>query len=125
MTLSPDFDAPALARTVEGLTEAEIDALPFGTIRLAEDGHVVMVSQAEVRLSGRGARPYLGLHFFADIAPCFAAPEFLGRIERAQAAGTIDIGFGIVGDFDDADKELEVRVQSCTGGGVWIFIRRG
>jgi hypothetical protein len=36
----------------------------------------------------------------------------------------VDIEFGHVGDFDDADKELRCRILSATGGGLWGFIQR-
>jgi hypothetical protein len=49
---------------------------------------------------------------------------FRGRIERALAAGHLDITFSHTGDFDDKAKELTVRVQSATGGGCWIFMKR-
>jgi len=124
MTLYPDFETPALARAVEALSEASIDALPFGVIRLAEDGSVQVYNQGERQLAGRGSRPVLGQNFFTEIAPCFARPDYLGRIERAQAAGTVDLEFGIVGDFDMAEKELRVRIQSAALGGIWIFMCR-
>jgi photoactive yellow protein len=124
MTALPEFDTPDLARAVEALPEAAIHALAFGAIRLAADGSVAFFSEAEARLSGRGERPVLGRNYFAEIAPCFATPEYLGRIERAQSGGTLDIEFGIVGDFDDAAKELRVRVQSAAQGGIWIFTDR-
>jgi photoactive yellow protein len=124
MTVLPDFDTPALARAVEALSEASIDALPFGVIRLAANGAVQFYSQGEARLSGRGSRPVLGQNYFTEIAPCFANDDYLLRIERAQAEGRLDIEFGIVGDFDNAEKELRVRVQSASQGGIWIFTHR-
>lgn len=124
MTDLPDFDTPKLAQAVEALSESAIDDLPYGVIRLAEDGSVRLYNKAEGELSGYGTRPVIGKTFFTDIAPCFARPDFLGRIERAGASGTVDIEFGAVGDFNQANKELQVRVQSASRGGLWIFIRR-
>ncbi len=121
---SVTFEAPALARAVEALTPAEIDALPFGAIRVAEDGTVAFYSAGERRLSGYGNRPTVGLRFFTDIAPCMNTPAFAGRIVRAQQEGTLDIEFEYVGDFDDREKELRVRVQSASAGGFWIFMQR-
>jgi len=50
--------------------------------------------------------------------------KFRGRIDRALAAGTLDITFSFIGDFNDPNRELDVRVQSATNGGYWIFMRR-
>ena len=38
-------------------------------------------------------------------------PNFRGRIERALAAGSLDLEFTHVGDFSDRDRELTVRVN--------------
>jgi photoactive yellow protein len=120
----PDFEDPDLARNVEALTEAEVDALPFGAIRLDSEGVVQVYSRAERHLSGSGDRERLGLDFFSQIAPCMDTPSFRGRIERARAAGHLDLEFGYVGDFIDRERELTVRVQPDTQGGLWIFMRR-
>ena len=120
----PGFDHDDLAAAIERLPVEALDALPFGAVRLNADGDVVVFSGAEKRLSGYGDRPALGRHFFTRIAPCMDTPGFRGRIERALAAGDVDIEFGWVGDFSDAGRELRVRVQPASGGGCWIFMQR-
>lgn len=118
------FDARDLARQVEALGEAEIDALPFGAIRLDEKGAVTFFSKAERDLSGYGARPTVGKIFFTDIAPCMADAGFRGRLEAARGRGTLDIAFSWTGDFADRRREMRVRIQSASDGGVWIFMQR-
>jgi photoactive yellow protein len=118
------FDARDLARQVEALGEAEIDALPFGAIRLDEKGAVTFFSKAERDLSGYGARPTVGKIFFTDIAPCMADAGFRGRLEAARDRGTLDIAFSWTGDFADRRREMRVRIQSASDGGVWIFMQR-
>jgi photoactive yellow protein len=120
----PDFEDPDLARMVEALPEPEVDALPFGAVRLDKAGVVQIYSQAERDLSGSGDHQRIGLDFFAQIAPCMDTPGFRGRIERARAAGQLDLEFGFVGDFADRERELTVRVQPASDGGLWIFMRR-
>lgn len=120
-----DFDVPDLARQVEQLAAADIHSLPYGVVRLDDDGKIIFFNEAEARLSGYGRRDDpVGRNFFTEVAPCLATPQFLGRIDRARASGTIDIEFGAVGDFDDLDKELRFRIQSASDGGVWIFTQR-
>jgi len=120
----PGFDTPHLARAVEALSDAAVDSLPFGAIRLDDDGVVAYYSAAERRLSGSGDRVRIGIDFFSRIAPCMDNPDFRGRIERARTAGTLDLEFSHVGDFEDRDRELTVRIQSASAGGLWIFMRR-
>ena len=122
--LLPDFDRPDLARAVEALPPGALDGLPFGAIRLDAAGLVVAYSEVERQLSGSGDLPRLGLDFFAQVAPCMDTPLFRGRIERARAAGRLDLEFGWIGDFADRLRSLRVRVQSAVDGGTWIFMLR-
>jgi photoactive yellow protein len=119
-----DFDTPRLAQAIERLTVDEVDALPYGAIRLDAEGRVTFYSKAEARLSGYGSRPSIGKVFFSEIAPCMDNDGFLGRIEAARRQGALDLEFGWIGDFEDRDRALRVRVQSSSDGGVWVFISR-
>jgi photoactive yellow protein len=120
----PDFDTPNLARAVEDLTPDQVDALPFGVIRLDAQDTVVLLNKTEAQQSGYDARPARGHGFFTDVAPCLDNGYFKGRIDKARRAGTLDIAFSFVGDFCDREREFDVRVQSSSGGGYWIFHRR-
>jgi photoactive yellow protein len=120
----PDYGADDLAVQVESLTEMQIDALPFGAIRLNAEGVVEYYSNAERRLSGSGDRERLGLHFFDEIAPCMDNDQYRGRIAEAVSRGTLDLEFTHIGDFEDRERELTVRIQSARDGGYWIFMRR-
>ncbi len=121
---NPRFDDPDLAASVAGLSAADIDALPFGVIRLDPQGVVRIYNAAERALSGSGSRPRLGLCFFTEVAPCMNNAGFRGRIERALAAGHLDVEFGWTGDFHDAERSFHVRAQSAGDGGCWIFLQR-
>lgn len=122
--MTTDYNSRDLARQVEALDDAQIDALPFGAIRLDASGTVRYYSNAERQLSGSGDRERLGKPFFTEIAPCMDNAGFKGRIDGAIAAGTLDLEFTHVGDFDDRERELTVRIQSASDGGYWIFMRR-
>jgi photoactive yellow protein len=119
-----DYHVPHLAREVERLSEGQIDALPFGAIRLTAEGEVEYYSAAERRLSGSGERQRVGLHFFDQVAPCMDNEHYRGRIQQAVATGTLDLEFSHIGDFADSERELTVRIQSSSTGGYWIFMRR-
>jgi photoactive yellow protein len=118
------FESPNLAREVEKLSSAELDSLAFGVIGLDANDVVRVFNQAEQVNSGFGHRTTLGKLFFVDIAPCMDNGYFKGRIDRARKTGALDISFTFVGDFEDRDRELAVRVQATSDGGVWIFHKR-
>ncbi|MFO0593163.1 MAG: PAS domain-containing protein [Polyangiaceae bacterium] len=120
----PSFDDPGLAVAVEQLTPDQLGALPFGVIHLDTSGRVTLYNAAEEALSGKEAAAVVGHPFFTDIAPCMNTPNFRGRIDRAAATGKVDIELLHVGDFSDRDREIQVRVQSASHGGLWIFLHR-
>jgi photoactive yellow protein len=119
-----DFSDPELAKAVEALSDEEKHALPFGVIKLDEKGLVTFFSATEARQSGYKRRPTLGLDFFLSIAPCMGVPEFKGRVDDARRRGAVDIEMGWVGDFDDPNREMVVRIRSASDGGLWIFLNR-
>ena len=90
----PAYDDTNLAEKVERLSEAQINALPFGAIHLNAGGEVTFYSEAERRLSGSGDLPRIGLDFFHEIAPCMDNPDYRGRIDQAIARGTLPPPFG-------------------------------
>jgi photoactive yellow protein len=114
----------ALPARAEELSSEELDALPFGVVRLDPAGKVTFYSRTEGEQSGYGVRRAIGLEFFTRMAPCMATPERLRQIDEARRAGTLDILFEQVGDFDDAERELRVRLVSASDAGLWLFIER-
>src|SRR6185437_11845292 len=96
----PDFSVPRLAEAVERLSAEQVDALPFGAVLLDPTGAVVRYSNTERRQSGF-PHAVEGRLFFTDIAPCMNTPSLKGRIDRAMAAGLLDIEFEHIGDFTD------------------------
>lgn len=119
------FNQHDLAQAVEALDRPAVDRLPFGAIRLDAKGVVTLFNATEARESGFGDRPSVGQNFFVHVAPCMSAPGFLGLIEDAKRKGTVDIELGWVGDFNDRDREMQVRILSASDGGLWIFNMRG
>src|SRR4051794_19146312 len=100
----PDFETPDLAAVVEALSREDIDRLPFGVIGLNPDGSARVFNKTEAQLSGYKNRPAHGRRFFVDVAPCMNNGYFKERIDKALKAGTLDISFSFVGDFNDRDR---------------------
>lgn len=119
-----NITAAELRARVEQTPTAVLDWLAYGVIHLDAAGEVTFFSRTEARQSGFGERNPLGKKFFTELAPCMGSAEFLERIDQARKAGTLDITFEQIGDFDDAERELRVRVISAAAGGAWIFIQR-
>lgn len=120
-----NLTAPQLRAALEESSTEVLDQLPFGVIRLSPEGKVVYFSRSEAEQSGFRHRSAIGLGFFSELAPCLAEPAFVERVEQARAAAVLDITFEHIGDYDDAERELLVRMLSASDGGVWVCLQRG
>ena len=74
------------ARLAE-MSKEELDALPYGAIRLSPYGTVLSYNATEARLAGRVPEQVLGRNFFLDVAPCTDVQEFHGRFMTLVCGG--------------------------------------
>jgi photoactive yellow protein len=119
---SVDFDARDLAARIEKIGRKDVDVLPFGAIELDREGNVLFYSEAEATQSGYGPVA-AGQNLYA-LSSCLDSDGFRGRITRAMEEGPVDLEFGWSGDYADPKRDLRIRVQSSSRGGVWICIER-
>lgn len=120
----PSFEAEDLASRVAQMNSHDIDALPFGVIRLDAEGRVSFFSRREAQLSGVGTQPTISRLFFSELAPCMDAGGIRSAVERAVSAGDFDLEFDHFGDFADATRHIRIRALPDGAGGVWLFTLR-
>lgn len=75
--------------TIAGMTDHELDCLPFGMLELDPKGTVVRMNRIEGEIVGYDPATVIGQSFFADVAPCTNTPEFLGRFQEGVARGEL------------------------------------
>jgi len=63
------------------------DLLPYGFIRLDEQGIVLEYNTAESALSGLPRDGVVGRNFFRTVAPCTCVKAFEGRVQEMIAGG--------------------------------------
>lgn len=123
MTDPTDLDREACER-ITTVSEAELDALPFGAIKLDPAGTVLAYNRAEAAFSERDPERVIGRNFFSDIAPCTDVKEFRERYRAGVAKGELHEKFHFV--FDLARGRVEVVItlffdqRRNTG---WVFVR--
>lgn len=114
---------PRMLTKIDGLTPAELDALPFGAIQLDRDGKILQFNEYEANLSNRRAPDTVGWNFFRDVAPCTNVREFHGRfiegVERGELEATFDFRFA----FRQAPRDVRVTLfYSAPTATVWVFV---
>lgn len=116
-------DAPT--ESLESLTMAELDRLPFGAIQLDGEGKVLRYNLSEAKISGRDPQRVIGRNFFDDVAPCTNVQEFAGQFREGFARKQLDVMFPYVFDFKMQPTKVWVRLfYSAATDTAWVFVRR-
>jgi len=101
------------AGTVEALSDAELDQLPFGVICLDGEGWIHRYNVAEAVFARLDRATVLGKHFFRQIAPCTATPEFEGRFQafiRRPPTDCLVETFRYIFDFSFGAQEVVIEL---------------
>jgi photoactive yellow protein len=118
-----ELDAEDLAR-VASMGRDELDALPFGIIRVDPDGVVREFNAYEQEGSTFARDAVLGRRF-ADIAPCTLVQEFTDAVDRCRDGTERDRVLRFVFPHRDAHVAVTVRIFCDDAGQLWIFVSRG
>ncbi|HEX6160994.1 MAG TPA: PAS domain-containing protein [Thermoanaerobaculia bacterium] len=116
---------PALIlEQIDGLTNRELDALPFGAIQLDREGTILQFNEYEANLSNRRAPETVGRHFFSEVAPCTNVREFYGRFREGIEMGALNVTFDYRFAFKQAPRNVRVTLfYSAPTGTVWVFVQ--
>src|SRR5690606_10036418 len=68
---------------------ADLDALPFGAIRVDAGGTITSFNAYEQRLAGLAPETVIGRRF-VDVAPCTQVREFVSAVDEGRARGSLD-----------------------------------
>lgn len=109
--------------TIAKMPRAELDALPFGVMRLDGEGRIVSYNTFEARAAGRAQANVVG-QYFKDVAPCVLVKEFVDDVERSRHAPVDDV-LRFVFPHHGGDCLVSVRVYaSDPDSGLFLFISK-
>lgn len=112
------------AADLSRMTEEELNALPFGAIRLSHYGTVLRYNATEGRLTGRTPERVLGRDFFLDVAPCTDVQEFRGRFVELAKESEISIFQEFSFEFP-FEPPLRVNITLLRDRGdksIWVLV---
>jgi two-component system, chemotaxis family, sensor kinase Cph1 len=108
---------------VKGLSPAELDALPFGVIRVDRGGRVLAYNASEARLVDKSPGEVVGKDFFAEVAPCTNVQDFAGRFRDGIARGRIHETFPYRFSFERGPVHVMVTIHhEQADEDAWIFV---
>ncbi|HEX6083368.1 MAG TPA: photoactive yellow protein [Thermoanaerobaculia bacterium] len=109
---------------IDRMNESELDALPFGAIRLDRDGNILSYNMTESKLTGRDPKRVIGRNFFRDVAPCTNVQAFAGRFRDGVAKKEMHAIFPYRFDFQMAPRDVTVTLfYSKQTDTAWVFVR--
>ena len=119
---TPSVDGHIHAR-LPALTRAQLDALPFGVIGVADDGRVLEYNSFEERLSGRRRTDVLGRCFFTEVAPCTNNRLLRGRFREGVASGHLDLSTDYTFTYRVAPRLVRLHLfRDGDTGTNWLLV---
>ena len=110
--------------SIDRMSAEELDALPFGAIRLDRTGKILSYNMTESKLTGRDPKRVIGRNFFSDVAPCTNVQAFAGRFREGVAKGDMHVIFPYRFDFEMAPRDVSVTLfYSKQTDTAWVFVR--
>ncbi|QDU84479.1 Photoactive yellow protein [Planctomycetes bacterium Pla163] len=116
--------SPALGLLAD-MSDAELDELEFGVVKIDDHGFVESYNRYESRLTGLASEDAIGRHFFRDIAPCTNNALFRGLFERGLAENRLNHLFPYTFTYRMQPTNVKVHLfrdsVTCTN---WVLISR-
>jgi photoactive yellow protein len=102
---------------LDDLSDAELDALPFGAIALDGEGTVLRYNLYESRFARIDRNQVVGRNFFLDVAHCTRTEAFEGRFRAFASAGRDEAveRFEYLFDFKFGAQEVSVEIVRAGG----------
>ena len=114
--------APHDLQRLAALSPAQLDALPFGAIRIDQEGRIRTFNDYEARASHRAPSKVIGM-LFAQLAPCTMVKEFVSTIEEGFQNHEMDRVLRFTFPRHGASCVVAVRLYyDAAFAQMWIFI---
>lgn len=109
---------------IAAMSPTEIDALPFGVIRLDDDGRVKTYNTFESNAARLPQEDVIGKRF-VDIAPCIVVKDFVSSLERTRTGKAVDKVLRFVFPHHRAACVVSVRLYLAEGDNqLWLFVSK-
>lgn len=115
---------PATAEELSAMTREQLDALPYGAIKLDRQGTILSYNASEARLSGRTPESVIGRNFFTEVAPCTQVHEFYDRFLELVQYRAVNRDFDFVFTFDPPLKVHITLLYERHEEAVWVLVDR-
>jgi len=123
-TDSLHFEDEDLGEKLRRASDEEIDGLPFGVIRVDDEGLIEFFNQYESNLSGMEPEEVMGRNFFTEVAPCTNNRLFRGRFKKGVRRGELDETFTYTYTYKMRPTLVDIRLYRDDAGNNWITVQK-
>jgi photoactive yellow protein len=117
------FVSDDVIRRLGQLGRDEADELPFGAVRVDDEGRIELYNKWESELAGVPVASAEGKSFFKEIAPCTNNRLVRGRFQEGIEKGEMDFELKYTFTYKMKPTNVKIRaVKDPVSKSNWIFV---
>ena len=106
------------------LSQMEADALPFGVIKVENDGTVAIYNKWESDMAGVSKDQAVGQNFFKEVAPCTNNRLVFGRFRKGIEKGELDSVVPYTFTYRMNPTNVDLHLYHDPGSKTnWVFVK--
>ncbi len=109
---------------VNSMSDAELNALDFGVVRVDNQGKILFYNRYESDLAGISPAEATGKNFFYDVAPCTNNRLFLGSFQQGVRDAALHILFFYTFTYRMKPTYVKVVLLKTKPDDNWIFVQK-
>ena len=119
-----DFASEYLA-DLPTMSRQQIDSLPFGVVKVSDNGIIELYNATESQLSGVAANQAEGKNFFTQVAPCTNNRIFFGRFSDGVSKSDLNVKIAYTFTYKMRPTNVAVHMfRHNTTATNWILIKK-
>jgi photoactive yellow protein len=119
------FVSTGFLESLDHLTQEQADRVPFGVVRLDDNGVVQLYNAWESEMAGVSIDRSVGRNFFTEVAPCTNNRLFFGRFADGVVRRTLDVEFNYTFTYRMRPTNVTIRLyRAGAASSNWVFVAK-
>ena len=118
------FVPQEILNKLANLNQSEADALPFGVVKVDNEGQVSIYNKWESDMAGVARDQAIGQNFFKEVAPCTNNRLVFGKFKKGVEKGKLDsvVPYTFTYRMNPTNVDLHLYHDSSSKSN-WVFVR--
>lgn len=118
------FAKPDVLAKLDTMSKAELDKLPFGTVKVDDAGVIKEYNKYESQLANVTQAAAMGKNFFTQLAPCTNNAVFYGNFKKGVAAKAYNLMFVYTFSYNMTPTPVRIHLHRTPAGSNWILVEK-